>query len=148
MRVIIRAFTANKVVLLAVILATLVLVLVTTTTRTEAQGPESEEQLLRQLDDRGARVYRHAQTGRVRLIGTTKAHAISRPTALAASASPEAAARAYMAEYGKLFGIEDQARQLRAEGAEAAGKDRSVVRFQQVHEGVPVLGGELNVQVD
>ena len=52
-----------------------------------------------------------------------------------------------MAEYGKLFGIADQARQLRAEGAEEAGKDRSVVRFQQVHENVPVLG-ELNVQVD
>jgi Zn-dependent metalloprotease len=148
MRVILRAFAANKVVLLAVILATLVLVHVTTTSRTEAQSPESEEQLLRQLDDRGARVYRHAQTGKVRLIGTTKEHAISRPTALAASASPEAAARAYIAEYGKLFGIEDQTRQLRAEGAEEAGKDRSVVRFQQVHGNVPVLGGELNVQVD
>jgi bacillolysin len=148
MRVILRTFTANKVVLLAVILAALVLVLVTPTSRTEAQSRESEEQLLRQLDDRGVQVYRHAQTGKVRFIGTTEKHAISRPPALAASASPEAAARAYMVEYSKLFGIEDKARQLRAEGAEEAGKDRSVVRFQQVHENVPVLGGELNVQVD
>jgi bacillolysin len=148
MRVIPRAFTANKVVLLAVILAALVLVLVTPTSRTEAQSRVSKEQLLRQLADRGAQVYRHAQTGKVRFIGTTQEHAISRPPALAASASPVAAARAYMAKYGKLFGIADQARQLRAEGAEEAGKDRSVVRFQQVHENVPVLGGELNVQVD
>ena len=148
MRIILRAITANKVVLLAVILATLVLVLVTPTSRTEAQSRESKEQLLRQLADRGAQVYRHAQTGKVRFIGTTQEHAISRPSALAVSASPEAAARAYMTAYGKLFGIEDQARQLRAEGVEVAGKDRSVVRFRQVHEDVPVLGGELNVQVD
>jgi hypothetical protein len=145
MRVILRAFTANKVVLLAVILAALVLVLVTPTSSTEAQSQESVEQLLRKLVDRGAQVYRHAQTGKVRFIGTTQEHAISRPPALAASASPEAAARAYMAAYGKLFGIEDQARQLRAEGAEEAGKDRSIVRFQQVHDNVPVLGGELHV---
>src|SRR5215208_1359782 len=148
MRVIPRAFTANTVVLLAVILAALVLVLVTPTSRTEAQSRVSKEQLLRQLADRGAQVYRHAQSGKVRFIGTTQEHAISRLPTLAASASPEAAARAYMAEYSKLFGIEDQARQLRAEGAEEAGKDRSVVRFQQVHENVPVLGGELNLQVD
>ena len=148
MRVILRAFTANMDILLAVILAAVVLVLVTSTSRTEAQSRESVEQLLRQLDDRGVQVYRHAQTGKVRFIGTTQEHAISRPPALAASASPKAAARAYMAEYGKLFGIADQARQLRAEGAEEAGKDRLVVRFQQVHENVPVLGGELNVQVD
>jgi hypothetical protein len=129
MRIILRACTANKVVLLAVLLAALVLVLVTPTSRTEAQSRVSKEQLLRQLADRGAQVYRHAQTGKVRFISTTQEHAISRPPALSASASPVAAARAYMAKYGKLFGIEDQAHQLRAEGAEEAGKDRSVVRF-------------------
>jgi bacillolysin len=121
--------------------------------RTEAEGQErpqgsEEAQLLRQLNDRGAQVYRHAETGRVRFIGTTKERAIGRPAGLAANAPPEAAARAHLAELGELFGIKDQAQQLRTERSEAAGKGRSVVHFQQVHNGVPVLGGELNVQVD
>lgn len=127
----------------------LLLVSVGTASRTQAQNQRSEEgQLLRQLDESAAQVYRHAETGKVRFIGTTKEDAIGRPAGLAANASPEAAARAHLTRYGKLFGIEDQAQELRAEVAREAGNGRSLVRFQQEYKGVPVLGGELNVQVD
>lgn len=51
-----------------------------------------------------------------------------------------------MAKYGSLFGIKDQARELKTEYSRAAGQGRSVTRFRQVYDGVPVLGGELNVQ--
>jgi Zn-dependent metalloprotease len=148
MRVVFRALNANKFILLAVTLSVLTLVLVTNTSRTEAQSRASEEQLLRQLDDRGALVYRHTQTGKVRFIGTTKESAIGRPATLAASASPEAAARAHLAKLGQLFGIENQASELRAESSNELDGGRANTHFQQVHEGVPVFGGELNVQVD
>ena len=105
------------------------------------------EQLLRQLDDRGVQVYRRTD-GQGTIYRHHPEHAISPAARPSGERFAEGRSAAYMAEYGKLFGIADQARQLRAEGAEEAGKDRSVVRFQQVHENVPVLGGELNVQVD
>ena len=117
-----------------------------------AQSPEDERpttaqrKLLDRLGD--ARVYRSDATGNVSLIGaTTTRDAIGRPTGLPANASPVAAARAHLSEYGALFGLRDQARQLRAEEAEEVSRGRSVVHFQQLHGGVPVLGGELNVQL-
>jgi bacillolysin len=119
-----------------------------------AQSPNDErptiaqQELLNQLGDQDARVYRSDTTGNVNLIGsTTKQDAIERPSGLPANASPEAAARAHLSKYGALFGLRDQAQQLRAEGAEEASQGRSVVHFQQLHSGVPVLGGELNVQL-
>ena len=111
-----------------------------------AQEQPEEEQLLDQLGD--ARVYRNDATGKVSLIGaTSKQEAIDRPAGLPANASPVVAARAHLSKYGALFGLRNQAQELRSEGADDAGQGRSVVHFQQVHQDVPVLGGELNVQL-
>jgi bacillolysin len=107
-----------------------------------------EAQLLRQLHDHGAHVYRNSETGKVGLVGATPNNAIDRPPGLAADAPPEVAARVHMAKLGELFGIEDQTQELRVEETEEAEGGRSIVSFQQVHKGVPVLAGELNVQVD
>ena len=109
-------------------------------------SPDNEQELLGQLGD--ARVYRSDATGKVTMIGADKQDAIVRPAGLSADASPETAARAHLSEYGVLFGLSDQASQLRTEETSSAGTGRSLVRFQQVHDGVPVLGGEINVQVD
>jgi Zn-dependent metalloprotease len=110
--------------------------------RSTAGGGE----LLSHLGD--ARIYRNGATGKVSLIGaTTRQNAIDRPAGLPANAPPVAAARAHLSKYGALFGLHNQARELRSEGADDAGQGRSVVQFQQVHDGVPVLGGELNVQL-
>jgi Zn-dependent metalloprotease len=93
-------------------------------------------------------VYRHQETGEVRFIGATKDNPIDRPAGLAENAAPEAAARAHLAKLGQLFGIQNQASELRAEGSSELDGGRASTHFQQVHEGVPVLGGELNTQVD
>ena len=112
-------------------------------------NPTSENaRLIAELDEAGAKVEKHSQTGKVRFIGTSRGRAIGRPDRLAADAPAEPAARAHLARYGKLFGIRDQARELRTEKAKKAGKGRSVVRFQQIYKDVPVLGGELNVNLD
>jgi Zn-dependent metalloprotease len=114
----------------------------------EAQQPSASSQLLSQLNREGARAYRHQETGEVRFIGASEDNPIDRPAGLPGNAAPEEAARAHLAKLGQLFGIHNQARELRAEGSEVLAGGRANTHFQQVHEGVPVLGGELNAQVD
>lgn len=111
-----------------------------------SNGP-SRSQLKQELGS-GARVAYDSETGMVQFIGSAPGKPISRPSGLAPSASPTAVARAFLGSHGKAFGISDQANELRVMSARAASAGRSVVRFQQNHEGVPVLGGELVVNLD
>ena len=123
--------------------------------RTERAGTQDSNatssghaRLIGELDEAGAKIQKHSETGEVRFIGTSRGRAIGRPAGLAADAPAGSAARAHLAKYGKLFGIRDEARELRTEKVKGAGKGRSVVRFQQIYKDVPVLGGELNVNLD
>jgi bacillolysin len=93
-----------------------------------------------------ARLSSHSETGKVRFIGSRPRHMIARPSALAASAGPVAAARAYAERYAPLFGLRSAAAELRVDHT-FAGR-RSVVRLRQVHHGIPVIGGELVVRLD
>jgi Zn-dependent metalloprotease len=112
--------------------------------------PPAESPLVQQLraaTDQQVRVSYHAETGKVRFVGTTPEHPIAPPAQLVAGATPEQAARAFLTSYGPLFGAADQAQELRVAKVYSAGRGRSTVRFQQVYQGVPILGGELNVQL-
>src|SRR5690242_5625367 len=55
-----------------------------------------------QTSDR-VRIAYHAETGKVRFIGTDNDHPIARPAMLAPNAAPEQAARAFLGAYGSLF---------------------------------------------
>ena len=96
----------------------------------------------------------HAGTGKVRFMRPATGLAIPQPSALVADATPETAALNFLAGYGELFGLRDpvneltamKTRDLPAESDQAIG--RSFVRFQQVYQGIPVMGGELIVQLD
>ncbi|HEY1013112.1 MAG TPA: hypothetical protein VGE07_10445, partial [Herpetosiphonaceae bacterium] len=117
----------------------------------QAVSATSEQSLLADLNAKTAghaQVAYHAETGRVRFIGTDLAHPIAPDQAFATSATAEQAARAYAAEYGALFGLRNPAAELRVRSDQASRDGRSFVRFQQLHQGVPVLGGELIVQTD
>ena len=94
------------------------------------------------------RISYHAETGKVRFIGTSPDHPITQPAVLAADASPEMAARGFLIAYGQLFGLTDQAQELTVICCKPADRGRSFVRFQQIYQGIPVLGGELVVQTD
>jgi len=109
--------------------------------------PALIEELQRQTEGK-VRISYHAETGMVRFIGTDPAHPIPQPAALVAEATPEEAARQFLATYGRLFGLTNQANELTVMSTKSADRGRSFVRFQQVYQGVPVMGGELIVQVD
>ncbi|MGB9378663.1 MAG: M4 family metallopeptidase [Mycobacteriales bacterium] len=80
--------------------------------------------------------------------GTTAGQPVRRPTGLASTASPETVARAHLARYGALFGVRDQANELRRVRVTRSAANQQVVRFGQVMNGLPVVGGELNVALD
>ncbi len=90
----------------------------------------------------------HAQTGKVRFIGTELEHPIPQPVPLPDGAMAETAARQFLATYGSLFGLKDPSAELQTMEEQAADRGRSFVRFQQVSGGIPVLGGELVVQLN
>ena len=89
----------------------------------------------------------HAETGKVRFVGTDLEHPIPQPAPLLPGATPETAARQFLAAYGSLFGLEDQAKELQMMEVQTADRGRVFVRLQQVSGGIPVLGGELIVQL-
>jgi len=90
----------------------------------------------------------HSETGKVRFIATQPGQPILQQALLPAEASPETAARYFLAAYGDLFGLQDQARELAVMRTQTLSGDNSFVRFQQNFQGVPVIAGELIVQVD
>jgi bacillolysin len=114
---------------------------------TAAQPPDPVKILLQQTDGM-ARVSMHAETGKVRFIGTDQAHPMPQPGELQAGATAEEAARQFLGVYGSAFGLVDQAQELAVEYSKAVEDGRSVVRFQQVYQGIPVVGGELIVQMN
>ena len=88
-----------------------------------------------------------AGTGKARFVRTALASPVPQPASLPATATPEQAARGFFSEYGSLFGVTNQAKQLSTSRTATVADGRSFVRFQQLHNGVPVMGGELIVQV-
>ena len=108
---------------------------------TAAPGPDAR--LIEQLDP--ARVSYHAETGWVRFLGGSPAEPVQ---AAGAKADPLAAARAFLASYGTLFGLADPVAELRARPVREPVDGLSVVRLDQLHQGVPVIAGELAMQLD
>ena len=88
----------------------------------------------------------NGRTGAVRFVGTEPGRPIPRTSG--ADAGPEVEARGVLSEVGVLFGLHDQSRELLLEEEQDDGRGGAAVRFQQVHDGVPVLGGELVVHLD
>ena len=110
--------------------------------------PPDLAQALQTATGGGVRISYHAETGKVRFIGTDQAHPIAQPAQLAGDVSPEIAARSFLATYGTLFGLTDPAQELSVMRARTLDAGGSMVRFQQVYRGISVLGGELIVNMD
>ncbi len=103
---------------------------------------------LRAATDGRLRISYHRATGQVRFLGTDLDHPMPRSSGLDPGASPETAAREFLREYGSLFGLADPASQLTLMRSRLLDQGGAAVRFQQVHQGIPVFGGELIVNLD
>ncbi len=63
------------------------------------------------------------------------------------AARPEEVGPEFLRQYGTLFGVGDAQRDLSAPEIETADGERTFLRYRQMRDGVPVLGGELVLQV-
>ncbi len=93
-----------------------------------------------------AEIAYHSATGKARYIGMANDQPVA--AAAASSAPAEELARGFLARYGSLFGLTDQGSELRATASQEREGGGKTVRFQQVSQGVPVLAGELVVNMD
>ena len=89
-------------------------------------------------------IAKNAGSGRVGLIGATPDHPFPRAAGLAKNASAEQSARGFLRDYGTVLGVADESKQLRALPRRPGSR---AVRFQQLFNGVPVIAGELTVDV-
>lgn len=93
-----------------------------------------------------AEVTRHSETGLVRAMSGTAARPVARANPATQRMSAPAAARAFVTGDAASFGIAD-ARELGLVSTRRS-IGRTTVKLQQLVNGVPVLGGQLNVQLD
>lgn len=111
---------------------------------TQASAPEARLSV-QCLPQGQSRLMLNNESGLVRFVGTDEANAIPQPQALPANATPEMAARAYLQSCGTLFGLKDASSELSLMSSERTENGGGVVRFQQMVQGIPVLGGEFYV---
>ncbi len=94
----------------------------------------------------GVEVTRQDETGKVGFIGTDPGQPID--VGLPGSASPAQVAKALVNDHAQSFGLAAPDAGLRVEGVNPAAGNGTSVRLQQLVGGLPVLGGELVVDLD
>jgi bacillolysin len=102
---------------------------------------------LADLQARGARVGVHKATGAVSFVGGSAQAPLPVSSGVQGFAA-EKAASSVMKEYGPLFGLRDAGTELRLKKQKTHASGRNMVRYQQHYQGVPVLAGELIVNLD
>jgi bacillolysin len=94
---------------------------------------------LTSLQEQGVLVKRDPQTGQVNFIGT---QAPLSDKNLRTKSSKEDSAALMMQTYGNLFGLKDPKAQT-----QILKKDKTTFRYQQIHKGIPVISGEMIVNM-
>lgn len=100
------------------------------------------------FESAGADIVRHRETGLVNWMSSVSAEPLARAAGSMRAASFTAAAGAFLNSQAPAFGLDAPGVSLSALGARGDGLGRSFARFQQRYRGVPIIGAELNVQLD
>lgn len=90
-----------------------------------------------------ARVVRDPGSGLVTMIGSEAGEAVE-----VGGATPTATSEAFLEHFGHRFGLKDASTEAEVARTLDAGRSRTVTRFEQIHDGVPVVGGEIAVMTD
>ena len=114
-----------------------------------AQGPPkpeaaSPEAALAAAAGAGARVVEAAGGGPVTFVGTPPGEAVDLSSP---GRTPRGSAQAFVEEFGAAFGEAEPDQDLTVERLTPMAAGGKAVHYQQFENGVPVLAGELNVQV-
>ena len=90
----------------------------------------------------------NAESGRVSFISSDGGKPLSAPQALGTSIQPQDPAMALAKRFAPEFGVKDPERDLAEMKKEPGENGRLTVRYQQMHQGIPVMGGELIVNTN
>ena len=119
---------------------------------TRVYGQESQATLAAQLQarDQGQLAY-HQATGLVRFYSAGDEASARALKAMeggpSAQSEPGALALSFLESYGSLFGVHAPGKELALQRQTGARSGRSFLRYQQLYQGVPVMAGELIIQV-
>ena len=111
----------------------------------------ADQALVQKLSDsvRGnVKVSYHAGTKQVRFLAAPPSASLPQPFSLRPDVLPEHAATSFLGVYSRLFGLADPSRELQLNRVRELPEGRSVVKFKQVHNDIPVIAGELIVNMD
>ena len=124
------------------------MVLCTVLVASRAYGEPPLEGLAAQLvSEVGGRLAYHDRTGHVRFYRAGEEVVLAAMDRPEGASGADSAVAAFLGTYGRLFGLRDPRNELALVETRLVEGGKSVTRYQQVHSGVPVLGGELVVQV-
>jgi Zn-dependent metalloprotease len=88
----------------------------------------------------------HPQTGKLSFLGADPSNPLRVEKAMERGLAPETRAVANLEMYAREFGIRDVSRELRVMRSTNA-EDRLTVKYQQVYKDIPVMAGELIVNM-
>jgi len=108
---------------------------------------QSVQGLIKNLTDGGARISRDPRSGKIVFIGTNHGKGLMLP-GMGPGLLPGDNARAALQQYASLFGIKDPGTELKTMRQLNTPDGRSMMRYQQIHRGLPVIGGEMIVNLD
>jgi Zn-dependent metalloprotease len=91
---------------------------------------------------------KHKRTGKLNFLSTKRGYAIKPQASLNPSSSREHVSRSFLSVYGKHFGLNNEAKELIASKIKISKDGRTISRFKQIYNNIPVFGGELVVDVD
>jgi bacillolysin len=113
-----------------------------------SQGPDDDRsQLVNQLREAGVKIGLKRNSDRVNLLGAHPQAPLMVP-GLTPGASPAVNAKVLIEKYGGLFGLNQAGNELALGREGRNGIGGGMVRYQQHYRGVPVMGGELVVNMD
>lgn len=90
----------------------------------------------------------NAQTGKISFMGPESGSSVAAPRALGTSLRPQDPAMALAKRFGPEFGLKSPERDLVEMKTHQSEDGRLMVRYQQRYQGIPVMGGELNVNTN
>ncbi|MGD8457423.1 MAG: M4 family metallopeptidase [Anaerolineales bacterium] len=88
-------------------------------------------------------VVHHDETGKVSFLGTESNNPVSVPGADKAGLRSNDRAQVILDTYGSWFGLQNPSQELSLLDARDKGKNNKVLRYQQRYKGIPVMAGEI-----
>jgi Zn-dependent metalloprotease len=96
----------------------------------------------------GLRIDYHDETGAVSFIGSDPASPFRLEGIELESLTPQDRSMQYLEHFGEMLGLKSPARELKIMRERIKNDGRTSIRYQQVYLGIPILAGELIVNMD